>query len=120
MAVGAVSSARNLGATTPTAPILSGEKIATTEAALRNPAAKTYYHQVSGAKFVMPNGLEVVFLGGRITTADKAIQEQLDAIANKSASLVFTRKEGVEIANAQDKRVADDAALSAKTDSEVK
>lgn len=118
MATGPVSSANNLGAQQKT--LVAGEKVATTAAALKDPNAKTYFHQVPGSRFIMPNGLEVVFMGGRITTADPYIQEELDKVANRSTSLIFTEKEGVAAADANDKKAAADAAAEGKTDTEVK
>ena len=119
MATGPVSSANNLGAA-PQKTLVAGEKVATTAAALKDPNAKTYFHQVPGSRFIMPNGLEVVFMGGRFTTADKDIQAELDQVANRSTSLIFTQKEGLAAADANDKKAAADAAEAAKTDSEVK
>ena len=113
MAVGAISSAHNLGNTTPAAPILSGEKLSTTQAALKAPGSKTYYHQVPGANYFMPNGLQIQFLGGVFTTADKEIIAELDAVADKNASLITSEKARQNLLAAQDKLQAEDAAKSA-------
>lgn len=113
MATGPVSSAQNLSAAQPQAPILSGEKVSTTQAALKTPGAKTYYHQVPGANFFMPNGLQVQFLGGVFTTADKELIAELDAVADKNASLITSEKARQELLAAQDKMQAAAAAENA-------
>lgn len=96
MAVGAVSSAQslqNLGAAVshPEQQVLrSGEVLATTAAALKDPKAKVYRHMIPGANFMMPDGLELKFLGGQFITSDPEIIKQLDAVANKTASMIYT------------------------------
>ena len=50
---------------------------------------------VRGAKFMMPDGLEVQFLGGQFVTADPEIIAELDKIANRPASMVYTKAEVV-------------------------
>lgn len=49
---------------------------------------KTYYHQVPGASFYMPDGLRVLFAGGQFTTDEQAIIHELEKIVNKGTSLV--------------------------------
>jgi len=87
MAVGTVSSAQNLGATQQKT-LVAGEKLATTQAALKSSKSKTYYHQTPGANFFMPNGLQIQFLGGSFTTEEPEIIAELDAVADKSASMI--------------------------------
>jgi hypothetical protein len=67
---------------------------------MKTKAVKTYHHMVRGAKFVMPDGLEVQFLGGVFTTADTDIMRELDAVANKPASMIYTKAEVVEAVKA--------------------
>ena len=88
MATGIVSSAHNLQNA---AVLRTGERIATTQAALTSKSGKTFYHMIPGAKFVMPDGLEIVFLGGRFTTDDPAIISELGKVADKSTSLIYTQ-----------------------------
>ena len=96
MAVGAVSSAQslqNLGAAVSHSEqqvLRSGEVLATTAAALKDPKAKVYRHMIPGANFMMPDGLELQFLGGQFITSDPEIIKQLDAVANKTASMIYT------------------------------
>lgn len=71
----------------------SGEKIATSQAALNDPKAKTFYAMVKGCNFTMPDGLTIQFLGGQFTTADEAIIAELDKVSNRSGSLIYTRQE---------------------------
>lgn len=116
MAVGAVSSFHSQHAIQgfePNAVIRSGESLGTSQEALQDPNSKTYYHSVAGAKFIMPDGLEVVFMGGQLTTNDPAIIQQLDAIANKPASLVFTKRESLATVSALQRQAAEAAADTA-------
>jgi hypothetical protein len=80
-----------------------------TPATLKDKAAKTYHHMVRGARFVMPDGLEVQFLGGQFTTVDPDIIAELDKIANKPASMVYTKMEAVVAVNALTAAAAADA-----------
>lgn len=111
MATGALSSQHSQ--TTVAPPVLrSGEKMASTPEALKNPKAKVYYHQVPGAKFIMPDGLELQFLGGRLVTDDPAIISELDKVANKSTSMVSTDRALQASVTAAQNAVAQDAATS--------
>jgi hypothetical protein len=112
MAVGMVSSAQTLQKTQV---IRAGEKLATSAQALKDPSAKVYRHMVPGARFVMPDGLEIQFLGGQFSTADPEIITQLDAVANKASSMIYTEEAAVSNAKALDKLAAEDAAKSAGT-----
>jgi pyridoxal/pyridoxine/pyridoxamine kinase len=76
---------------------------------LKDKTAKTFYHMIPGARFVMPDGLEVQFLGGQFVTADKDIIRELEAVANKQTSMIFTKKEVVEGIVALNKQAAADA-----------
>ena len=91
----------------------SGEKQASTQDALKDPNAKTYYHRVKGAKFIMPNGLELQFLGGLLVTNEPDIIRELDAVANKSTSMIYTVKAGIQAVEAAENKLAEDAS---KTD----
>lgn len=111
MAVGAVSSST----VQQKAPILrAGEQLATTPEALKSGKGKTYYHMARGARFVMPDGLEIIFMGGQFTTADPEIIAELDRVANKPASMIYTQRETLEtVAKTTAKQVAEDAADTA-------
>lgn len=63
---------------------------------LKNKDAKTFYHMVPGASFIMPDGLQIVFLGGQFVTTDKEIIRELTAVADKMSSMIYTRKEVAE------------------------
>jgi hypothetical protein len=116
MAVGLVSSTSNRTAQAAAPAILrSGEKQASTREALKNPNAKVYLHQVAGAKFIMPDGLELQFLGGRLVTDDAGIIAELDKVANKTTSLIFTEKAGLAAAQAVQNAAAADASDTAGT-----
>lgn len=111
MATGALSSLHSQTTVAPTV-LRSGEKLASTPEALKDPKAKVYYHQVPGAKFIMPDGLELQFLGGRLVTGDSAIIAELDKIANKSTSMVSTDRALQASVTAAQNAVAQDAATS--------
>lgn len=87
-----------------------GETATTSVASLKDKNAKTYHHMVKGARFIMPDGLEVVFMGGVFTTADTEIIAELDKVANKASSMIYTRSEAAEAVNANIKQVAEEAA----------
>lgn len=87
----------------------SGERVATSVEALGDANAKTYYSMVKGCQFIMPDGLAIQFLGGRYVTNKADEIAQLDAVANRAGSLVFTKAEAKEA----------DAALAHKAASET-
>lgn len=104
MAVGMVSSAQTLN---PNTVIRSGESVATSLKALSDPNAKTYYHLASGARFIMPDGLEVSFLGGQFSTTDKQIIAELDKVVDKAASMIFSSRGSIETASNTAAKLAD-------------
>lgn len=115
MPVGMTSS-KNLQQTE-TAPVLrSGQTLATTVEAVKNPNAKTYFHGSAGARFIMPDGLELCFLGGRFTTDDAEIIKELDKVANIPTSQIFTQQETASVLKAQADAVAQEAAVTAGTE----
>lgn len=90
------------GETAPQAPL----------SALKDKNTKTYHHMCPGARFVMPDGLEVRFMGGQFMTNDPAIIEQLNAVANRPASMIYTKQEAVAAIAALTKAAAADAVQS--------
>lgn len=110
MATGALSSRNQL--TTADAPTVlrSGEKQASTPEALKDPKAKVFYHHIPGAKFIMPDGLELQFLAGRLVTTDPVIIAELDKIANKSTSLISTSQAAQAATTTAENQVAAEAA----------
>lgn len=94
----------------------SGESIASTVEALKDKNAKTFFHMIPGARFVMPDGLEIKFLGGQFVTADPELIAELNKVADKSTSMIFTRKEVAASITAQSKQLADAAADTAGKD----
>ena len=115
MSTGMVSSASALQNLKDKTVIRAGEKISTSPEAVKDPNAKTYYHSAPGARFIMPDGLEIHFMGGQFTTSDAAIMAELDPIANKPTSMIYTKHELVESLKAQTKQAALDAANTAGT-----
>ena len=108
MATGMVSS---LQTTNNTRTILrAGETITTTAQAVADKNAKTYHHMVPGARFIMPDGLEIVFMGGVFTTADPEIISELDSVANKAPSMIYTRNEMAAAVQSQNAKLAEEAA----------
>lgn len=115
MATGMVSSAQ----AQQTAPTLrSGEKLATTPQALKDPKAKVFKHLIPGARFIMPDGLEIQFLGGQFVTTDPAIIRELESVANKSTSMIYTESAAAQAAVSVEKQAAGDAADTAGTSPE--
>jgi len=114
MAVGMVSSRNSQQAQEPQI-IRAGERVASNAQAVKDPNAKTYYHSADGARFIMPDGLEICFLGGRFTTADPAIIYELDKVANKMASQIYTQQETAGALQEQANAVAQEAAVTAGT-----
>ena len=116
MAVGMTNSAAVQNAATEKSPVLrSGEVVASSMHALKNPNARVFHHMIPGANFIMPDGLEIKFLGGQFVTEDPAVIEELAKVADKPTSLIFTTTLAVEAAKELQKRSADDAADTAGT-----
>ena len=116
MAVGMTNSAAVQNATTEKSPVLrSGEVVASSMQALKNPNARVFHHMIPGANFIMPDGLEIKFLGGQFVTDDPDVIAELEKIADKPTSMVFTKTLAVEAAKELQKRSADDAANTAGT-----
>lgn len=83
--------------------------------ALKDKSTKTFYHMTPGAQFIMPDGLVVQFLGGQFTTDDVDIIEELDKIANKASSMIYTKQEAVNVINAETSKLAQTAVQTAAT-----
>lgn len=75
----------------------------------KDKAAKMFYHMIPGARFVMPDGLEIIFQGGVFSTADKALIEELSKVADKPTSMIYTKHEMVAAMQATIKTAAADA-----------
>jgi hypothetical protein len=111
MAVGMVSSQTNAQPV-----IRAGERLASTQQAIADKNAKIYKHMVPGAKFVMPDGLELVFMGGRFVTSDPELIAELDKVANKVTSMIFTEDGAAQaVKTAQGKAASDAADTAGKT-----
>jgi hypothetical protein len=108
LAVQARLSAANQAAQAPAPAILrTGEVVTTTSESL---GGKTYYHRVPGAKTHLPDGLEIQFLGGMFATKDPAIIAELDKVADKAASGIYTIKTVADNIVAADAKLAAEAA----------
>lgn len=92
--------------------IRTGETITSTAAGLKG---KVYYHRVPGARTHMSDGLEIVFLGGMFATEDESIIAELDKIADKASSGIFTSSAIAENLLSQERKAAADAADTAGT-----
>ena len=96
-------------ATSP-APIRTGETAPqATIAQLKEKATRVYHHMNPGARFVMPDGLEIRFMGGQFTTQDPEIIVELDKVLNKPASMIYDKPEPVAAAALLAKSAAADA-----------
>ena len=111
MATGMVSSAHALQNTAPV--LRAGERMASSPRALADKNSRVFHHMVPGARFVMPDGLEIVFLGGQFVTNDPEIIAELDKVSNKSSSMIYTAAEVVESVKANANKLAADAADTA-------
>ena len=98
MATGIVTSQQLQPAPLPAGTTLRSGEVAPQAglALLKDKNARTFHHMVPGAKFIMPDGLEVQFLGGQFVTNDPAIIAELSKIADKASSMIFTKKEVAE------------------------
>lgn len=117
MATGMVSSQNSLNPTlqaTAVQPTVlrSGESISTNVKDLKDPNAKTFYHMVPGARFVMPDGLECRFLGGQFTTTDPAIIAELSKIVNRASSMIYVDDAAKQAMKAGSAAAAADAVTS--------
>ena len=92
--------------------IRTGETVTSTAAGLKG---KVYYHRVPGARTHLPDGLEIVFLGGMFATEDESIIAELDKIADKASSGIFTSSAIAENLLSQERKAAADAADTAGT-----
>ena len=92
--------------------IRTGETVTSTAAGLKG---KVYYHRVPGARTHMSDGLEIVFLGGMFATEDESIIAELDKIADKASSGIFTSSAIAENLLSQERKAAADAADTAGT-----
>ena len=92
--------------------IRTGETVTSTAAGLKG---KVYYHRVPGARTHLPDGLEIVFLGGMFATEDESIIAELDKIADKASSGIFTNYAIAENLLSQERKAAADAADTAGT-----
>ena len=111
MATGMVSSAHALQNTAPV--LRAGEKLASSPKALADKNSRVFSHMVPGARFVMPDGLEILFMGGQFVTNDPEIIAELDRVANKASSMIYTTAEVVETVKASANKAAADAADTA-------
>lgn len=116
MAVGMTNSANVQNPAAEKSPVLrSGEVVASSMQALKNPNARVFHHMAPGANFIMPDGLELKFLGGQFVTDDPDVIAELEKIADKPTSMIFTKTLAVEAAKELQKRSAEDAANTAGT-----
>jgi len=113
----------NAVSTTQTPGVLrTGEKVATALSSLQSKDAKTFYHQIHGARFIMPDGLELVFLGGQFTTDEPSIISELSKVADRGTSMIYSRKPGAlaeaiaKDAEAVKSAIQDTSANSGKAD----
>ena len=113
MATGVVNS-RTLNTSQPGV-LRLGEQQASTVEALKDKNSKTYKHQLAGARFIMPDGLELHFLGGTYTTNVPEQIAELDKVANKVASGIYTEAAAAAALAQTDKAASDGAANTAGT-----
>ena len=76
---------------------------------LKDPDAKVYRHSTPGARFFMPDGASLIFLGGVFITNNPDIIKELDKIANKPGTQVTTDEKALLRLRAEVQRAAEDA-----------
>jgi len=59
-------------------------------------STKHYRHRTPGARFILPDGRELCFIGGTFRTEDSAIQQELDKVTNVPASQIYTTPEPIK------------------------
>lgn len=80
---------------------------------LKDPNTKVYKHPAHGSRFIMPDGAELIFLGGVFITNNPDIIRELDKIANKRGSQITTDDAAMQRMQQEIKQVAEDAARRA-------
>jgi hypothetical protein len=80
---------------------------------LNDPNTKHYYHRVQGARFVMPDGAEIIFHGGYFPTNNPDLIKELDKVSNRGTSMIYTKEEVGKAIKQNEKTAADDAAKPA-------
>ena len=78
---------------------------------LKDPKTKVYFHQVKGARTILPDGAEIVFQGGQFATQNEEIIKYMDKIADKMGTMIYTRSKESILKELQ--RAAEDAVLPA-------
>ena len=73
----------------------AGTQLVSSKAAIASKTSKTYYHLIPGAKFILPTGLEIVFLGGVYITDDPAQIAELNAVVNVPGSMVHDNPDSI-------------------------
>lgn len=76
---------------------------------LNDPKTTVFYNHVPHSRFVMPDGAELKFHGGMFATQSDDIKKELNKIANKAGSLVFTLQKARDQIQEELKKVAEDA-----------
>lgn len=94
---------------TPT--LRSGETVATSLEGAKD--GKVYYHRIPNAKFIMPNGLEVMFLAGQFRTSDPELMAELDKVVDRPSSMIYTKSEAMVAAAQLAAQAAAEAAENA-------
>lgn len=91
----------------------TGEIVSTSLQSLEDANSKTFHCTVKGAKFPMPDGLVIQFLGGVYTTNVESEIYELQKVADKAGSLIYTKKEAV-IADEQLAKLGAEAAADSE------
>lgn len=121
MATGIQSTAQSFKEAGTADVLRSGEKASMLITGSNPAAVKTFYHQIPGARFIMPDGLELQFMGGQFSTDDKSIIAELNKIADRGTSMVYTKKPGAlaavvaQNAQAATGAITDTAAVTAQS-----
>lgn len=73
--------------------------------------AKTYYHRIDGARFIMPSGKDITFAGGFFNTETimdaglrAQVEEELNKVADQPSSMIYTKN---AVTAPEERQVAD-------------
>ena len=80
---------------------------------LADSATKVYKHSAVGARFFMPDGASLIFLGGVFITNNPDLIKELDKVADKPGTQITTDKIALERLRREVALAAEDAARPA-------
>lgn len=80
---------------------------------IADPKTRVYRHPAPGSRFIMPDGAELIFMGGVFITNNPDIIKELDKVANKRGTQITTDDASLARMKAEIVQAAEDAARPA-------